>query len=55
MAAPSSTVAARTTDLLAQADATRAARPRKAEELYTEVLKVEAGETRLPLLPVRWP
>ncbi len=55
MAAPSSTVAAKTTDLLAQADAARVARPRKAEELYTEVLKANAGETRLPLLAARWP
>lgn len=55
MAAPSSTVAANTTDLLAQADAARAARPRKAEELYTEVLKANAGENCLPLLAARWP
>lgn len=55
MAALGSTVAVKTTDLLAQADAVRAARPRKAEELYTEVLKAKSGETRLPLPPARWP
>lgn len=48
MAAPNTTAVVKTTDLLVQADATRAARPRKAEELYTEVLKVNAGESRLP-------
>jgi len=48
MAAPSLRVAVKTTDLLVQADAARAARPRKAEELYTEVLKVKAGEFYLP-------
>jgi len=54
MAAPSSTVAATTTDLLAQADVARAVRPRVAEELYTEVLKVKAGEIHLPSPPARW-
>lgn len=48
MAAPGSTAVVKTTDLLVQADATRATRPRMAEELYTEVLKVKAGEFRLP-------
>ena len=54
MAAPNSTAAVNTTDLLVQADAARAARPRKAEELYTEVLKVRAGETRFLSPPARW-
>ena len=53
MATPSSAVVAKTTDLLAQADAARAAHPRKAEELYTEVLKIKAGEILLPLPPAR--
>jgi len=55
MAAPSSTLAAKTADLLAQADAARAARPRKAEELYTEVLKAKSGENRFTMPPTRSP
>lgn len=53
MATPGSTAAAKTTDLLAHADAARATDPRKAEELYTEVLKVKAGESPFPLPPAR--